>query len=201
MTLPFTTIGAIVIVSPLREVAHLRAPEQLARRRVDGDGVSVEQVVEDLPVGVRGAAIHDVAAREPDGRLRVLRADLPLERLALLSRGRARSATLGYGVTTYIVLSDDERLSLVAAQHAGGERPRGVQVLRVGRRDLRELAVARARVVAGGHLPFAGRAVCGAAMRVPATDVAAPVAFAVPVLSARAVGWLPCLCRRPRPRQ
>ena len=81
-TLPFTTIGAIVIVSPRVEVRHLRAPELLARRRVDGDGVSVEQVVEDLAVGVRGAAIHDVAARLTGGRLRVLGTELPLERLS-----------------------------------------------------------------------------------------------------------------------
>ena len=60
------------------EVAHLRAPELLARCRVDGDGVSVEQVVDDLAVGERRAAIHDVAARDAHRRLRVLRAELPL---------------------------------------------------------------------------------------------------------------------------
>ena len=62
----------MVIVSPFVEFAHLRAPELLARRGVDGDGVSVEQVVEDLSVGERGAAIHDVAACYADRRLCVL---------------------------------------------------------------------------------------------------------------------------------
>ena len=46
----------------------------------------------------------------------------------------------------------------VSAQDAGGERPRRMQALRVGRRDLVELTVSRRGVVAGGELPFARRA-------------------------------------------
>src|SRR3712207_8939246 len=34
------------------------------------------------PVGVRGAAVDDVAAREPDRGLRILRPELPLQRVA-----------------------------------------------------------------------------------------------------------------------
>ena len=74
MTLSFTTIGAIVIVSPRLTSPIFVAPQLRARRGVDGDRVPVEQVVDDLAVGERGAAIHDVAARDADRRLRILRA-------------------------------------------------------------------------------------------------------------------------------
>ena len=57
------------------EIRHLHAPELLAALRVDGDGVPVEQVINDLSFGVRGAAIHDVAARGAHGGLRVLGTD------------------------------------------------------------------------------------------------------------------------------
>src|SRR5262249_53236544 len=50
---------------------------------------------------------------------------------------------------------DDERLSFVSAEHAGREGPRDVEILRVGRRDLRERAVATRRVIARGKSPLA----------------------------------------------
>src|SRR4029079_17140782 len=51
------------------DVAHLGAPQFRPGCRVDGDGVSVEQVVDDLAVGEGGAAVHDVATGDADRRL------------------------------------------------------------------------------------------------------------------------------------
>src|SRR3954462_3318867 len=73
ITFPFTTIGAIVIVSPFLDVAHLRAPQLRAGGGVERDRVSVEQVVDDLAVGVRRAAIDDVTTRDTHRGLRILR--------------------------------------------------------------------------------------------------------------------------------
>ena len=133
MTLSFTTIGAIVIVSPRARSPIFVRQSRLPRRRVDRDGVAVEQVVEDLAVGEGGAAIHDVAAGEADRRLRVLGRAFHLSGCPACVRSSAYD-TFGYGVTMYIVLPHDERRALVTAQHAGGEGPRGVQILRVGGR-------------------------------------------------------------------
>ena len=146
----------------LGEVAHLRAPEQCACHDIDGDGVSVEQVVEDLSVGVCGAAIHHVAAGEANGGLRVFRPHLPLERLAF-SREVECVGNIGIRRDDVHRVADDQWLAFVAAKHAGGKCPRGVQVLHVGWRDLGEIAEARRRVVTRRHVPFASgaRVWCG----------------------------------------
>src|SRR4026209_1132258 len=49
-----------------REITHLGPPDLIPCCRVDSDGVSVQQVVENLSVGVCGAAIHDITAGLPD---------------------------------------------------------------------------------------------------------------------------------------
>ena len=135
-------------------VAHLRPPQLGARRGVDGDGVTVEQVVDDLAVGERRAAIHDVAARDADRRLRILRPVLPLERKARLRQiERVRHVRVWRDDVHRV--ADDERLALVAAQHAGRECPRDVEILRVARRDLRERTVSASGVVAAGQQPLA----------------------------------------------
>ena len=96
----------------------------VARRGVDGDGVSVEQVVEDLPVGERRAAIHDVAAR--DARPPACAFSGRNFHLSGWPGCVRSSAYDDVGVRRDDVhrVADDERLSLVAAQHAGGEGPR-----------------------------------------------------------------------------
>lgn len=52
---------------------------------------------------------------------------------------------------------DDEGLPLVTAQRSRGEGPRHLQIPRVLGGDLGQLAVARVRVIAGGHRPLARR--------------------------------------------
>src|SRR5690606_1652279 len=48
-------------------VSHLRLPDLLAGFRIDCDGVGVQRVVEDPPVGIGRAAIYDVAAGDSLG--------------------------------------------------------------------------------------------------------------------------------------
>ena len=136
-------------------VAHLHPPQLRARRRVDRDRVTVEQVVDDLPVRVRRAAIHDVAARDANRRLRILRAVLPLERKARLREiQRVRHVRIRRDDVHRVV--DDERLAFVSAQHAGGDGPCDLQILRIRRGDVTQLGVSRVRVIAAGHGPASG---------------------------------------------
>jgi hypothetical protein len=86
----------------LAEVGDLGLPELFAARRVYGDRMPVEQVVDDLPVGVEGTAVDHVAAGLPDRVGAHGRTVLPLERIALLGEIEGVE-TLGHGVTTYIV--------------------------------------------------------------------------------------------------
>ena len=137
------------------EITHLRAPYLIAGDRVDRDGVPVEQIIEDPSVGVRGTAIHHVAAGSADCLLGVVRTELPLERLPGL-RKVDRVRDVGIRRDDVHRVAHDQWLALVSAQHSGRECPGYVEVRGVLRSDRSELAVARAGVVAGGHLPFTG---------------------------------------------
>jgi hypothetical protein len=50
---------------PLVDVAQARLPRLLSGRRVDGDGVGVQRVEDELPVVQRGPAVHHVTAGHP----------------------------------------------------------------------------------------------------------------------------------------
>ena len=58
---------------------------------------------------------------------------------------------LGNGACTYIDVADDQRCAFVAAQHAGGERPRHLQLADVLRGDLIERGIALVVVGDGRH--------------------------------------------------
>ena len=113
----------------------------------------VEQVVEDLPVGVSGAAIHDVAARDADGRLRVSGRNFHLSGWPSFVEIE-RIDTFGYGVTTYIVLPTTSgcpswpRSTPVEKVHAA------CRFFAFAGGDLRQLAVARWSVVLARHGPL-----------------------------------------------
>ena len=100
------------------EITHLRAPYLIAGRRINGDGVPVQQIVEDLSVGVRGAAIYHVAARSADRLLGVLGTELPLEWLSGL-REVDRVRDVGIRRDDVHRVANDERLPFVSAQHPG----------------------------------------------------------------------------------
>src|SRR4029079_639268 len=98
-----------------REVTHLRAPQLSSGLYIDSDGVTVEQVVEALGVGVCGAAIDYVAAGAANRLLRVLRPELPFQRLPwLLEIQRVRDVRIWRDDVHRVV--DHERLPFVTAK-------------------------------------------------------------------------------------
>src|SRR5439155_8966074 len=104
---------------------------------IDGDGVTIQQVVENLSVGVRSAAIHYVAAGSSDRLLRIVRTELPLERLSRL-RQVDRVRDVGIWSDHVHRVANNKRLSFVPAQHASREGPRYFEVRRILRSDRRE---------------------------------------------------------------
>ena len=116
--------------------------------------MTVEQVINELPLGVRGAAIDDVTTRRTDGGLRIVGAELPLERKpGLREVDGVRDVRVGrhqvQGAT------NDQRAGLMATQDTGGEGPGDLQAGDVAGVDLLEPAEASAGVVASCHGPFA----------------------------------------------
>src|SRR5205823_4064503 len=137
-----------------RQIAHPRAPQLASGRGIDGDGVTIQQVVENLSVGVRSAAIHYVAAGSSDRLLCIVRTELPLERLSRL-RQVNRVRDVGIWSDDVHRVTNNEWLSFVPAQHASRERPRYFEIRRILRSDRGELTIAGARVGTSRHLPFA----------------------------------------------
>ena len=62
----FTTIGAIVVVSPNLMSPTCGLPDLLAGVGIHRDGMVVQRVVDDLAVGKTRAAVDNVAAGDPD---------------------------------------------------------------------------------------------------------------------------------------
>ena len=138
----------------LPDIADLRLPDLTSRLRIDRDGVTIEQVIDDLAVGVHRAAIDRVAAGDADGGGIHVGAILPPQRIALLREieGVEDIGERGYNVHR---ASDNERLPLMPAEHAGREIPDGAQLAGVGWRDLREAAVTGGGVILCRHGPLA----------------------------------------------
>ena len=136
------------------DVGDRRIPYFAPCARIDCDGVAIEQVVDDLAVGVEGAAVDDIATRDADR----IRADgrpvLPFQRIAfLLQIERVQHIRIRRDDIHRVV--HDQRLTFMSAKDAGGERPDGVQPRGVLRIDECQTAVTRGGVVLRGHRPLA----------------------------------------------
>src|SRR5207253_6772476 len=87
---------------PIAHVGDLRAPQFPAGARLDRHGVPVEQVIDDLSVGVEGAAIDGVATGDADAF--ALTSGRYFHRSGYPSWVRSNAySTFGHGVTTYMV--------------------------------------------------------------------------------------------------
>jgi len=106
-----------------------------------------------LAVDPESGVFHRVAAGGTQRCGRDFGTELPAQRVPFLGEVERVQDVGVRGDDVHRVI-DDERLSLVAAKHAGRKRPRDTQVLRVRRRDLREIAVPAVRVVSAGHQPL-----------------------------------------------
>ena len=138
----------------LVDVAERRAPEFLAAAGVDCYHVVVERRVDDLPIRVRGSAIHHVATRLAlRGRQR-LRVVHPLDRRTRL-REIERVQQIRIRRHHVHGAAHDQRRRLLAFQYSSGEGPRRRERRDVRRRDLGEAAIARAREVLGRADPLA----------------------------------------------
>src|SRR2546427_7147269 len=141
---------------PYTTLFRSRVPDLPTRGGRDRHGMTVEQVIDDAVVREERPAVHDIAARDADGRRVDVRSVLPLERVALL-REIEGVQDVRVGGDDVHGLVHDQGLSLVSGEDAGGEAPRRAQGLGVRRGDLRQGAVARRGVVLGGHGPLAIR--------------------------------------------
>ena len=141
------------MVSPRSGSAFLAFHISLPRVGVEGDDLAVERRHEDLARRVVHAAVHQIAARHRNGTIVLDRRVLPLDGPAFLGEVH-RVDMVGVRAMHVHRRTDDQRLTLVAAQRAGGERPDLLQALDVARRDLPKRAVAGCRVVLAGHRPL-----------------------------------------------
>ncbi len=111
----------------------------------------VERVDDDLPVAVRDAAVHQVAASDGDRERILFGRILPL-RVVVVEVDRVD--VIGVGGFEIHRVTDDERLAFVAARRSGRHRPGGGEVLNVIRRNLVKRAVSRIRVILTRHHPL-----------------------------------------------
>jgi hypothetical protein len=141
--------AAIVTVSP----CDLRLPEFAAGARVDGDGVPVEQVVDDFAVAVGRPAVDGVAARDAEGGRVHVGAVLEAQRKAFLRqvKGVQHVGERRHDVHRVV---HDEGLAFMTSEHAGRKAPQRAQPRGVGGGDLREGAVACRGVVLAGKRPL-----------------------------------------------
>ena len=119
----------------LIDIGNLRFPDLLPAPGIDGDRVSIQQVVDDLAVGVHGAAIDRVAAGNADGCGIDVGPILPFERIALVRQVEGIEH-VGEGCDDVHRAADDERLPFMAAEDAGRKAPDGMELGCIRRRDL-----------------------------------------------------------------
>ncbi len=99
-------------------VAGSRLPDLLAVVRVQGNGLVIERVEDDLPVGIRGAAIDDVAACHALRRRVGVRLVGPFHcRGGLLEAERVQIIRIGRHDVHRA--ADDERSRFMSLEHAG----------------------------------------------------------------------------------
>ena len=137
----------------LIHVGDLRLPKLLATLGVDRDGVSVQQVVDDLAVSVDRAAVDRVATGNTDGCGVDVGPVLPFERIAF-AREIEGVENIWERCDDVHRVAEDERLAFMAAEDTGRKAPDRAQPSGVARRDLRQAAVARRRIIFAGHRPL-----------------------------------------------
>jgi hypothetical protein len=135
------------------DLAQARAPHLLPCLRVHRDGVIVQGVEVHAAVGVRRAAVHNVAAGDALRRGDGFGLVGPAGRAGI--REIERVQDVGIGRDDVHRRTRDDGCSFLAAQHPRGERPRDLQPSHVLRGDLVQTAVSGVRVVAGRHGPLA----------------------------------------------
>ena len=138
----------------IAEVGDLRVPQLPAGVRLDGYGVAVEQVIDDLPVCIERTAIDGVAAGDADCVRTHVRPIFPSQRIPFPGEiecvqhiGPRRDDVHG--------VPDHQRLALVPSEHPRGEGPHGMERPGILRGDPGEAAVAGRSVVLGRHRPLA----------------------------------------------
>jgi len=109
------------------DVADARAPDFFARLRINGHGLGIEQVVDNLAAGIGSAAIHDVTAGDAD-RTRVGMGFIDeLDRARRLGQVD-RNQVVGERRNHVERVVHDQRIALVTVRHAGRRRGQDVQV-------------------------------------------------------------------------
>ena len=137
----------------VRIVRDVRDPHFLAALGVDRARAPVQRVEKNLPVRVRRAAIHDVAARHSLCRRRELaRAIHPLHAAGIVEIDGDEIVRKWRDEIHRV--ADDQRPRFMSAIVSRRDRPRDAQLLHVRRVDLIEPAEARRGVVLRGHEPL-----------------------------------------------
>src|SRR2546422_6534433 len=99
---------------PVSDLGYLGLPHLPARVRVHRDGMTIEQVVDDLSLRVERAAVDGVAASDADRVRTDIRPILPSERIPLLGEIERVQHVRPGGHDIHCAL-DDERLAFVSA--------------------------------------------------------------------------------------
>ncbi len=138
------------------DVADGGLPGLLAGVGVDGDGMGVKRVVDDLSVGIDGAAINSVAAGDADGSDIGIGPEDPLLRKSGLGDVEG-DQVVGIRRDHVEGAVDHQRLTFMAVRNSGGSGGDDVEVLHIAGVDLRKRAVAGVGVIAGRLRPLAVR--------------------------------------------
>ena len=149
-----------------RIVRRVVLPEELAGGRVEGGGLTVERVEEELAVRVGEAPRLRPAAGAHGGQLQVLQvgAELPLDEPVAPEVERVHPVRLRRHDVHRV--AHDERRRLVRVQDREREGPRHRQIAHVVHGDPIQRAVVPRRVVAVGHDPLGGVRLQGDQVRV-----------------------------------
>ena len=123
------------------EIGHSGLPQLFTADRVHGDGVPIEQVVDDFTLGIDGAAVHGVAAGDTDRGGIHVGTVFEAQRIIFLAEIECVQ-NVGIGRHDVKRVVDDQRLALVAAEHAGGEGPGRSESTDVLGRDFSQAAEA-----------------------------------------------------------
>ena len=137
-----------------RDLAELRAPQFLAGIGVERHGLVIQGVEEDFAVGIGGAAIDHVAARDALRRRGRFGLELPLDGPARLGQVD-RIDDVGVRRDDEHRVAGHDRRRFLALLDAERKCPGDLELLDVIRRDLGQAAEPEALVVFAGHDPLA----------------------------------------------